>query len=108
MRVLVTWGSKKGGTAGIGRMIAEVLADLGHDVRAMPADEVSGLDGYQAVIVGGGVAAAQGERLLGRVRDMVHHKAPVRTKIVLSELGKDAQILGAVRLALDARDASRA
>lgn len=57
MRVLVTWGSKMGGTAGIGRMIAEALEDQGHDVRAMPAGEVTGLDTFEAVIIGGALYA---------------------------------------------------
>jgi glucokinase len=56
----------------------------------------------QAVIFGGGVAAAQGEWFLGPIREMVHRCTPLRTKISASELGEDAQILGAVRLAMDA------
>jgi glucokinase len=65
------------------------------------ADMVALLD-PQAIVFGGGVAMAQGEAFLGPVRDMVHRCVPVKTPIVLSKLGTDAQILGAVKLAIDA------
>jgi glucokinase len=61
-------------------------------------DMVSLLD-PQMVVFGGGVAHAQGEALLGPVRELVHRCVPVRVPIVRSELGEDAQVLGAVRLA---------
>ena len=53
MRVLVTYGSKRGGTAGLAEMVGAALAaqDLHVDVR--PATEVQGAGGYDAVIVGG-------------------------------------------------------
>jgi glucokinase len=53
------------------------------------------------VVFGGGVAAAQGPWLLDPVIELVHRKTPVSTRILISELGEDAQILGAVKLALD-------
>ena len=59
----------------------------------------------QAVIVGGGVAMAHGEALLAPVRELVHGASPVRTPVVLSELGTDAQVLGAVKLALQKLEA---
>jgi predicted NBD/HSP70 family sugar kinase len=68
------------------------------------ADIVALLD-PQAVIFGGGVAMSQGEGLLGPVRVLVHACTPVRTNILLSELGEDAQILGSVRLAIERRRA---
>ena len=68
MRVLVTWGSKMGGTAGIGRTIAETLEGSGFDVRAVPADEVSHLETFDAVIVGGGL---YGNRWPANVRRFV-------------------------------------
>lgn len=53
MRVLVTYGSKRGGTAGLAEMLGAALAaqDLHVDVR--PATEAMGVEGYDAVIVGG-------------------------------------------------------
>jgi menaquinone-dependent protoporphyrinogen oxidase len=55
MRVLVTYGSKRGGTAGIAEMIARALAR--HDLVAEvhPARDVSFLDGFDAVVLGGSV-----------------------------------------------------
>jgi NADP-dependent 3-hydroxy acid dehydrogenase YdfG len=47
MRILVTWGSKRGGTAGIGAMIAETLTGRGFDVVAAPIERVTSLDGFK-------------------------------------------------------------
>lgn len=51
--VLVTYGSKRGGTAEISQWIGEALraADVAAEVK--PAGEVHSIDGYGAVIVGG-------------------------------------------------------
>ena len=46
MRVLVTWGSKGGGTEGIGRMIGQALTDAGLDVVALRANEVKRIDAF--------------------------------------------------------------
>ncbi len=70
---------------------------------AMAIADIIALLDPPAVVVGGGVAIAQGEPFLAPVRDFAHKSTPVKTKIVLSELGKDAQILGAVKLAIEAR-----
>ncbi len=73
---------------------------------AMAVVDMIALLDPQAVIFGGGVAMAQGEPFLKPVRELVQACTPVKTQIVLSKLGADAQILGAVRLALDARGAA--
>ena len=56
-RLLVTWGSKLGGTEGIGQTLACALADRGFDVTAVPVDDADQggieLEGFRAVIVGG-------------------------------------------------------
>jgi menaquinone-dependent protoporphyrinogen oxidase len=57
MRVLVTWGSKHGGTEGIARMLAEALQAHGFDVVATPAYVATDLEGFRAVIVGGALYA---------------------------------------------------
>jgi menaquinone-dependent protoporphyrinogen oxidase len=72
MRVLVTWGSKRGGTEGIGRMLAEALREHALDVVAAPAAEVRSLAGFDAVIVGGGLYAT---RWVGSVRRFVSRHA---------------------------------
>ncbi len=69
---------------------------------AMAIADIIALLDPQAVIFGGGVATAQGEPFLATIRELAHQCTPVKTKIVLSELGADAQILGAVKLAIDA------
>ena len=75
-KVLVTWGSKRGGTEGIGRLIAERLDEHGFDVLAAPADEVTDLDGIDAAIVGGALYA---NRWPSSVRRFVHrHESALR------------------------------
>lgn len=69
---------------------------------AMAVTDVIAMLDPQAVVFGGGVVAAQGEWFLAPVRDMVHRCTPLRTSIVLSELGEDAQVMGAIKLAQDA------
>jgi predicted NBD/HSP70 family sugar kinase len=68
---------------------------------AMAIVDIVALLDPQAVILGGGVAAAQGEALITPVRDMAHASLPFKTPIRLSALGADAQVLGAVKLALE-------
>jgi menaquinone-dependent protoporphyrinogen oxidase len=57
MHVLVTWGSKRGGTAGIGRIIADTLAVRGFEVVACAASEAPSPAGFDAVILGGALYA---------------------------------------------------
>jgi len=54
------------------------------------------------VVVFGGGLSREGEALLGRVREVVYRMVPVRPEIVVSALGDDAQLYGAVRAALEA------
>lgn len=68
MRVLVTWGSKAGGTEGIGRMVAEELAAQGLDVVAAPAEVAPSPAEFDAVIIGGALYA---NRWPGSVRRLV-------------------------------------
>lgn len=57
MRVLVTWGSKRGGTAGIGQMIATTFITRGIDAVATPAAGVRSVKGFDAAIIGGALYA---------------------------------------------------
>ena len=59
MRVLVTWGSKLGGTKGIARMVAEELEGRGVEVAFLPATQLRGVNGFDAVIVGGALYASR-------------------------------------------------
>lgn len=57
MRVLITWGSKMGGTEGIADMLAAALEREGMKVEMHLPHEVKRVDAYDAVIVGGGLYA---------------------------------------------------
>jgi menaquinone-dependent protoporphyrinogen oxidase len=57
MRVLVTAATKYGATAEIAQMIAEVLADRGLEPTVVPPEQVEGVDGYDAVVLGSAVYA---------------------------------------------------
>jgi menaquinone-dependent protoporphyrinogen oxidase len=62
MKVLVTYGSKRQGTAGIGDVLAAELRSRGVEADLAAADDVRGLDGYDAVVVGGALYAARWHR----------------------------------------------
>jgi menaquinone-dependent protoporphyrinogen oxidase len=62
MRVLVTWGSKLGGTAGIASMIADELRTRGIDVVAVPADQAPSPAAFDAAIIGGALYANRWHR----------------------------------------------
>ncbi len=57
MRILVTHGSKHGGTEGLARAVAEGIHHAGHEVDVLPAGAVDGLAAWDAVVVGGGLYA---------------------------------------------------
>lgn len=60
MRVLVTWGSKRGGTEGIARVIGEALQQAGiEDVEMCSAEDAGRPIGFDAVIVGGALYASR-------------------------------------------------
>jgi glucokinase len=54
------------------------------------------------IVVFGGGLSREGEALLSRVREVVYRVVPVRPEIVISALGEDAQLYGAVLMALEA------
>jgi menaquinone-dependent protoporphyrinogen oxidase len=62
MRVLVTYGSSRGGTEGLARMVADGLRDCGLDVEVLSPKRASDISGYDAVIVGGAVYAFRWHR----------------------------------------------
>ena len=55
MRVLVTCGSKRGGTEELAQMVADGLRQEGHAVSLFRPDEVKHLNHFDAVVVGGAV-----------------------------------------------------
>lgn len=62
MRVLVTWGTKLGGTEGIARIVGETLRNEGFDVTFAPGSQVRDVTGYDAVVVGGALYANRWHR----------------------------------------------
>lgn len=80
MRVLVTWGSKRGGTEGIARMVGAALAAARHEPVLLPAAEVDRETRFDAVIVGGALYAnrwhADARRFVWRHRKALR-KVPV-------------------------------
>src|SRR5262245_43371116 len=72
MRVLVAAASRHGATAEIAEAIGDVLRVHGVDVDVKPAEEVHGLTGYGAVVLGSAVYIG---KWLSSARDMVHRHA---------------------------------
>jgi menaquinone-dependent protoporphyrinogen oxidase len=62
MRVLVVYGSKRGGTAGLAAMIGDALTEAGFEAVVNAAKDVDGLGGFDAVIVAGALYAYRWHR----------------------------------------------
>jgi menaquinone-dependent protoporphyrinogen IX oxidase len=62
MRVLVTYGSKRGGTEGIAEMLAADLRVEGLEVELSPPNGVRNIDRFDAVLVGGALYANRWHR----------------------------------------------
>jgi len=58
-QILITFASKYGATSEIAEKIGAVLRQSGYDVDIMPADRVTNLQSYKAVVLGSGVYAGQ-------------------------------------------------
>ena len=66
MRVLVTYGSKRGGTEGLAHMVADGLRDCGLTVDVLPPSKVRDIVFYDAVVVGGALYAVRWHRAARR------------------------------------------
>lgn len=62
MRVLIAYGTKMGGTAGIAETLGQTLTDEGFDVDVRAARQTASVAGYDAVIVGGALYAFRWHR----------------------------------------------
>ncbi len=62
MQVLVVYGSKRGGTAGLADMIGEEFEAAGMHAEVEPARSVASLDGADAVVVAGALYAMRWHR----------------------------------------------
>ncbi|MHA7633763.1 flavodoxin domain-containing protein [Corallococcus sp. M7] len=72
MRILITYGSKLGGTREIAALLAGILRDAGFEAEALSPDTVEDVRTYDAVIVGGGLYANRWHR---QARRFVHRHA---------------------------------
>ena len=66
MSVLVTYGSKRGGTKGLAEMVATDLREEGLQVDLVAPNQVKRLDEYEAVVVGGALYAFRWHRAAKR------------------------------------------
>jgi menaquinone-dependent protoporphyrinogen oxidase len=78
MRILVTYGSTRGGTQGLAEMVAGDLRAEGFEVIVLPPWQVRRLDGYDAVIVGGALYATRWHRAARRF--VKRHAAEIRQR----------------------------
>src|SRR5450631_4339975 len=62
MQVLVAYGSKRGGTAGVSDMIGEELTSAGVCADVMAARQVRSVDDFDAVVVAGALYASRWHR----------------------------------------------
>ena len=78
MRILVTYGSTRGGTEGLAEMVADNLRDMGFVADVLPPGQVRRIDDYDAVIVGGALYASRWHRASRRF--VKRHTADLRQR----------------------------
>ena len=129
MRVLVTWGSKRGGTEGIAQLVGDALREAGFDVDLRPPREAAEASGFEAAIIGGALYAnrwhAKARRFV-RLRQKDLTKVPVwffssgplnasaareaipptkQVEILMERVGAQGHVTFGGRLAADANSA---
>jgi menaquinone-dependent protoporphyrinogen oxidase len=62
VQVLIAYGSKRGGTAGLAEMIGDELTAAGLETVVKPARDVRSLDGFDSVVIAGALYAARWHR----------------------------------------------
>ncbi len=62
-KILVTYASRAGSTAGIAKTIGETLAENGAQVDVLPMQDVQDLSSYRAVVAGSAIRGANSLRL---------------------------------------------
>lgn len=77
-RVLVAYATKLGSNAEIAEAIAAVLREAGHHASALPARDVKGLEGWDAVILGSAIYAAHWQKDARRFATRFHAELRIR------------------------------
>lgn len=72
MRILMVVGSRHGATQEIGKVIAEVLAEAGHDVLEQDPDDFTSTVGFDALVLGSAIYYGQ---WVPAVRELVERHA---------------------------------
>lgn len=80
MKVLIVYGSKRGGTAGLAAMIGDALAASGLQTTVAPARTVKHIDGFDAVVIAGALYASRWHRDARRFAR--RHATPLRARPV--------------------------
>jgi menaquinone-dependent protoporphyrinogen oxidase len=78
MKILVTYGSARGGTEELAQMVADGLHDEGFAVALLPPHQVKGFDEYGAVVVGGALYAFRWHRAARRF--VKHHSRELQAR----------------------------
>jgi len=78
MAILVTYGSKRGGTEGLAKMVADALGEEGFTVDLLKPRQVKSVAGYDAVIVGGALYAFRWHRAARRF--VARHSGELRAR----------------------------
>jgi menaquinone-dependent protoporphyrinogen oxidase len=90
--ILVAYASKSGSTAEIAAWIAEALSRAGATAEVRTIGEITGLDGFDAVVVGGALYVGRVNRAVPRFFRRYHkdlQNRPVALFISGSSLGED-------------------
>ncbi|MDP2274360.1 MAG: flavodoxin domain-containing protein [Archangium sp.] len=87
MRVLVAYGTKKGGNEALARAVAQGLVEHGHAVDVLAANKVDALDRWDVVVVGGTPWAwfwhRNGQRFIKRsVEDLFQAQPPLIMRLI--------------------------
>jgi menaquinone-dependent protoporphyrinogen oxidase len=76
MSILVAYGSKRGGTEGLAKMVAEGFREEGFTVEVTPASNGLEVEGHEAVVIGGALYAFRWHRDARRF--VKHHTSELR------------------------------
>jgi glucokinase len=87
--------------AGAGHAEASAWVQRAQEHLAMALAQIAIVLDPDVIVLGGGVIAAQGESFVGPIRELFTRFPPGHPDVRISELGADAQLVGAARLALD-------